>query len=158
MERKKRAPTDAWRYTEMKLMNTARGTELVKDFIGASNKQASARVTRTSISQNVFEYTGQSNMLLYVKGRAEEPLRWGVTANVIQRLQSQAKPWCVILLFESPDQGYLLIQDDVEFCIRNIWALGRDGDYKSSSGSYLSRKQPFYSIQGFIDAIGTRTV
>jgi len=139
-------------------MNTARGTELVKGFIGALNKQAGAGVTRASISQNVFEYTGQGNMLLYVKGRAEEPLRWGVTANVIQRLQSQAKPWFVILLFESHDHGYLLSEADVEYCIGGVWALGKDGDYKPSSGSYLSRKQPFYSIQGFLNAIGTRTV
>jgi hypothetical protein len=134
-------------------MNTARGTEVVNGFIGALNQQANAKVTRTSISQNVFEYTGQRNMLLYVKGRAEEPLRWGVTANVLQRLQSQAKPWFVILLFESHSQGYLLSQADVEYCIGSVWALGRDGDYKPSSGSYLSRKQPFYSIQGFVDAI-----
>lgn len=139
-------------------MNTARGTELVKGFVGALNERAGTKVTRTSISQNVFEYTGQGNVLLYVKGRAEQPLRWGVTANVVQRLQSQAKPWVVILLFESYDHGYLLTQDDVEDCIRNVWSLGKDGDYKPSSGSYLSHKQPFYSIQGFMDAIGTRTV
>ena len=139
-------------------MNTARGTGLVKGFIQVLNKQTGVKLTRTPISQNVFEYTGHANMLLYVKGRAEEPLRWGVTANVIQRLQSQAKPWFVILLFESHDQGYLLTQNEVEYCIRNIWALGRDGDYKPSSGSYLSRKQPFHSIQGFIDAIGKKIV
>lgn len=139
-------------------MNTARGTELVKGFIGALNQQANVKVTRTSISQNVFEFTAQGNILLYVKGRAEEPLRWGVTANVVQRLQSQAKPWFVILLFESHSQGYLLSQTDVEYCIGSVWALGKDGDYKPGSGSYLSRKQPFYSIQGFMDAIGIRTV
>jgi len=139
-------------------VNTARGTGLVKGFIQVLNKQTGVKLTRTPISQNVFEYTGHANMLLYVKGRAEEPLRWGVTANVIQRLQSQAKPWFVILLFESHDQGYLLTQNEVEYCIRNIWALGRDGDYKPSSGSYLSRKQPFHSIQGFIDAIGKKIV
>jgi hypothetical protein len=134
-------------------MNTARGTDLVKGFIGSLNGWAGAKVIRTSISQNVLEYTGDSNLFLYVKGRAEQPLRWGVTANVIQRLQSQAKPCAVILLFEFHDHGYFLTQNDVESYIRNIWPLAKDGDYKISSGSYLSGKQPFYSMQGFRDAI-----
>lgn len=140
-------------------MNTSRGVNLVRGFVSAVQGVTGVGVVNTSISRNVFDYSGQTvSALLYVKGRAEEPLRWGVTANVIQRLQAQAKPWFVILLFESHSQGYLLSQADVEYCIGSVWALGRDGDYKPSSGSYLSRKRPFYSIQGFVDAIGTKTV
>lgn len=136
-------------------MNITRGTDLVKGFIGALNGRTGIKAIRTSISQNVFEYTGRTNLLLYVKGRAEQPLRWGVTANVVQRLRSQAKPWAVILLFESYDRGYFLTQNDVENYIRNTWPLAKDGDYKPSPGSYLSGRQPFYSMQGFIDTIET---
>lgn len=145
-------------YTEAKPMNTAKGTDLVKGFIAALNGRTGAKVVWTSISQNVFEYTGHRSLLLYVKGRAEQPLRWGVTANVIQRLQSQAKPWAVVLLFESHDRGYFLTQNDVEGYIRNVWPLAKDGDYKPATGSYLSGKQPLYSIDGFMDAIGCKTV
>jgi hypothetical protein len=136
-------------------MNITRGTELVKGLIRALNERAGSRAIPTSISRNVFEYTGHTNLLLYVKGRAEEPLRWGVTASVIQRLRSQPKPWAVILLFESYDRGYFLTQNDVETYICNTWPFAKDGDYKPSSGSYLSGKQPFYSIQGLMDTIET---
>jgi hypothetical protein len=136
-------------------MKTSRGTDLVKGFTATLNGCTGIRIVRSSISQNVFEYTGRSNSLLYVKGRAKKPLRWGVTANVIQRLRSQAKPWAVILLFESHDRGYFLSQKDVERYIRDTWPLARDGDYKPSPGSYLSGKLPLHSIQEFIDAIET---
>ncbi len=134
-------------------MNIAGGTKLVKGFIRALNERVGSKAIRTSISQNVFEYAGDTNLLLYVKGRAEQPLRWGVTANVIQRLRSQEKSWAVILLFESYDRGYFLTQNDVETYIRNTWPLAKDGDYKPSPGSYLSGKRPFYSIQEFVELL-----
>jgi len=137
---------------------TSRGTALVKSFIGSLNARIDTKVIQTPISRHVFEYTGQGNLLLYVKGRAEQPLRWGVTANVIKRIQSQGKTWLVILLFESYDSGYFLTQNEVESYIRNVWPLAKDGDYKPAVGSYLSGKQPFHSIQEFVDAVGIKTV
>jgi hypothetical protein len=133
-------------------MNTSAGTYLVNRFIQALNERE-IKVVHTSISRNVFEFNGCSNSLLYIKGRAEQPLRWGVTANVIERLQSQTKPWAVILLFESYERGYFLSQQDVNHYIRDTWPLARDGDYKPSPGSYLSGNLPLYSIQDFIDSI-----
>jgi hypothetical protein len=133
-------------------MNTSGGTYLVNRFVQALNERG-IKVVRTSISRNVFEFNGRSNSLLYIKGRSEQPLRWGVTANVIERLQSQTKPWAVILLFESYERGYFLSQQDVNYYIRDTWPLARDGDYKPSPGSYLSGNPPLYSIQDLIDSI-----
>ena len=87
-------------------MNTAKGTQLVNDFIQELKSQCGITISRTSISRNIFELSGKYNCLLYVKGRSEQPYRWGVTANVIERLQAQPKKWMVILLFDSHKKGY----------------------------------------------------
>lgn len=134
-------------------MNTAKGTQLVKDFIKVLTTHEGINVTRTSISQNVFEFQGHSNSLLYVKGRSEQPYRWGVTDNVIDRLKNQSANWFVVLLFESHEKGYLLTSQDVDYYISNIWPLGRDGDYKPAAGSYLSRNLAIRSIEEFIEII-----
>ena len=131
-------------------MNTSKGTRLVYDFTNALNTLKNISINRTAISRNVFEFKGHVNCLLYVKGRAEQPYRWGVTANVIERLQAQQKKWYIILLFESCQKGYFLSSDDVEHYVRNVWPLGRDGDYKPATGSYLARNTAFYSIKDFI--------
>ena len=134
-------------------MNTSKGTQLVRDFTIAVNSMQGVSLTRASISRNVFECKGNANCLLYIKGRAEHPYRWGVTANVIDRLKDQPKKWYVILLFESFEKGYLLSSRDVEHYIQNVWHLGRDGDYKPATGSYLSRSTELHSIKDFMRTI-----
>ena len=134
-------------------MNTSKGTQLVDDFVKALNALAGISVNRSAISRNVFEFKGRTNCLLYVKGRAEQPYRWGVTANVIDRLQAQQNKWYVILLFVSCDRGYLLTSQDVEYYLHHVWPLGRDGDYKPATGSYLSRNTTIYSIKDFMELI-----
>lgn len=135
-------------------MNTSRGERLVSDFTQALNAQDGITVSRTTISRNIFAFNGKGNCLLYVKGRAEHPYRWGITANVIDRLHAQPKSWMVILLFESHEKGYLLNSKDVEHYIhQQVWPLGADGDYKPASGSYLSRNVAIYSIQDLINEI-----
>ena len=134
-------------------MNTSKGTRLVYDFTKALNTLKGISLNRTAISRNVFEFKGHAKCLLYVKGRAEQPYRWGVTANVIERLQAQQKTWYVILLFESFERGYLLTSQDVEHYVQHVWPLGRDGDYKPAPGSYLSRNTAFYLIKDFIEVI-----
>jgi hypothetical protein len=134
-------------------MNTSKGSQLVTDFAKALNTLEGISITSTSISRNVFEYKGTASCLLYVKGRAEQPYRWGVTANVIDRLKVQPRPWYVILLFECREKGYMLSSRDAEHYIQNVWPLGRDGDYKPATGSYLSRNTALHSIKEFIEKI-----
>lgn len=131
----------------------AKGTEIVKKFIQALNTRNGVSVLHTSISRNVFEYSGQKKVFLYVKGRAEEPYRWGVTANVIKRLRNESKPWVVILLFDTHEKGYLLTSDDNDNYISNVWPLGADGDYKPATGSYLANNSPLYSLDSIINEI-----
>lgn len=136
-------------------MNTEKGNKIVADFAKVAGERLGFAITHTSISRNVFELTGSMNCLLYLKARAEYPLRWGVTANVLDRLKGHSKPWVVVLLYVSHKTGYLLSSADVEHYTKNIWALGADGDYKPSTGSYLASNKPFRSIDEFFTQLST---
>jgi hypothetical protein len=136
-------------------MGTEKGNKIVADFADVVGKRPGLAMTRTSISRNVFELTGPINCLLYLKARAEYPLRWGVTSNVLDRLKQYNKPWVVVLLYVSYKTGYLLSSSDVEHYTKNIWALGADGDYKPSPGSYLANNKPFHSVDEFSAQLST---
>ncbi len=127
-------------------MKKRNGGQLVKDFVHLLNNRPEFNVTNASISRNVFKVSGNIEFLLYVKGRSGDPHKWGVTKNVVERLESQTLPWFVILLFDSSETGFILTYGDVRNYIRNIWPLGADGDYKPATGTYLSNNSPFYSI------------
>lgn len=134
-------------------MRKLTGSQLVSEFIRRLAALEGHSVSRSSISRNVFRFSGDSDVLIYVKGRAEEPHRWGVTVNVIKRLEDQDTPWFVILLYNTPETGYLLCQDDVGSYISSVWPLGSDGDYKTAPGSYLSKNSPFHSMSMFLEQL-----
>lgn len=134
-------------------MNVLKGTQLVLDFVHGLNGQMDIKIKGIAISKNIFEFNGKRNCLLYIKGRAGYPYRWGVTANVIDRLRAQPKNWMVILLFEAYNHAFLLSVNDVEYYIKKVWPLGADGDYKPAWGSYLSKNTPLYSMQDIVEAI-----
>ena len=137
----------------------AKGTEIVKKFIQALNSRNGVSVLRTPISRNVFEYSGRKKVLLYVKGRAQEPYRWGVTKNVIQRLRNESKPWIVVLLLDSHEKGYLLTSRDTDHYINDdVWPLGADGDYKPATGSYLANNSRLYSLDSIVNEIESISV
>lgn len=122
------------------------GAQIVAEFVSALVKVPGLSVARSGVSQNVWELDGSAQCLLYVKGRGEAPYRWGVTANVVERLKREKRKWFTVLLYESKDTGYLLSSADVLYYIKNVWPLGGDGDYKPASGTYLSRNAPFTSL------------
>lgn len=127
------------------------GTQIVTEFVSSLGKTVGFSVKRSGISQNVWQVDGSARCLLYVKGRREAPYKWGVTANVVERLKSEQCKWFVVLLYESIHTGYLLSPGDVHYYIEdNVWPLGRDGDYKPASGTYLSQNIPFQSFQDFL--------
>ncbi len=130
------------------------GAQIVRNFLSAL-RASGLTVAPSGISQNVWRVTGSVDSrhldcLLYVKGRAEAPYRWGVTANVIGRLKGQSRPWKTVLLYERKDTGYLLSSVDTLYCANSVWPLGADGDYKPAAGSYLSRAATFGSINAIL--------
>ena len=127
-------------------MTRSNGAQLVSEFVAALGKVPNLRVTPSDVSHNVWSITGDVNCLIYVKGRATEPLNWGVTANVVNRLKQRGQDWILVLLFEAKDTGYLLTSADVEYYIKDVWPLGNDGDYKPAAKRYLSKNVPFSSF------------
>lgn len=101
---------------------------------------------------NILELSGSINCMIYFKIRSEEPYRWGVTANRITELGQTGKNWCLVLLYESPNNGYLISEKEVKSYL-SIWPLGADGDYKVEPGSYLRHNRPFHSFTDFVDSL-----
>lgn len=134
---------------------TKRGDQIVGDFTQAVSAQPGFNIDPSRISRNVFEVTGPTSCLLYVKARSQPLWRWGVTANVVNRLNAQTKPWAVVLLMGSHDAGYLLSSGDVEYYTENVWPLGTDGDFKPATGSYLGRNTPFSTMEAFCSQLET---
>ena len=131
---------------------------IVNDFVEAVSKRGGFVITRKRISpktRNVFELTGKMNCLLYLHSIDHQPYRWGVTANVLERLRKQNKPWAVVLFYESHSTGYLLSSADVEYYTKNVWPLARDGDYKPAPGSYLAKNIPFQLLDEFFAQLST---
>jgi hypothetical protein len=113
-----------------------------------------SRIRRTS---NIIELSGYLNCLLYFKIRSEEPYRWGITKSRIEELEASGKKWFIVLLFETPKNGYLLTSQDVERYINeNLWPIGRGkniNEYKISTGKTLQYNSPFYTFEDFINSL-----
>ena len=135
------------------MTTTFKGSQIVSNFKREIENKFKLTVKFTSISKQVFEIDCDKKCLLYVKARSAQPIRWGVTANVINRLKGQKLPWAVLLLFLSHESGYLLTSDDVDYYIKNVWPLGADGDYKPSEGNYLKRNNPLNSMASMMEEI-----
>lgn len=104
------------------------------------------------MSRNIIELSGSMNCLIYFKLRSEKPYRWGVTANRIDKLKQSDMKWVLVLLYESPNAGYLITAEDVNHCL-SIWPLGSDGDYKVGPGSYLESNKSFHSFSEFLNSL-----
>ena len=113
-----------------------------------------SRIRRTS---NIIELAGYLNCLLYFKIRSEEPYRWGVTKSRIEELQASGKKWFIVLLFETPKNGYLLTSQDVERYIKeSLWPMGRGknkNEYKIRTGKTLQYNHPFHTFEDFINSL-----
>jgi hypothetical protein len=132
---------------------TIRGDQIVADLIQAVSARPGLNMSSSHISKNVFEVAGLMSSLLYVKARSQSPWRWGVTANVVNRLKTQTRPWAVVLLMGSHDVGYLLSSGDVNYYTGNVWPLGADRDFKPATGSYLRRNSPFSTMEEFCNQL-----
>ena len=109
-------------------------------------------------TKNIIELNGYLNCLLYFKIRSEEPYRWGVTKSRIEELQASRKKWFIILLFKTPNNGYLLTSKDVErYITEGLWPMGIDkknkNEYKISTGKSLQKNSPFNTSEDFINSL-----
>ena len=110
-----------------------------------------ARGTRR-MSRNIIELSGSMNCLIYFKVRSEKLYRWGVTKNRIDELKQSDMKWFLVLLYESPNTGYLITARDLNRYL-SIWPRGSDGDYKVAPGSSLQFNIPFHSFSEFLNSL-----
>ena len=105
------------------------------------------------MSRNIIELSGSMNCLIYFKVRSEKPYRWGVTKNRIDELNQSDMKWVLVLLYESPNTGYLITAGDLNRYL-SIWPRGSDGDYKVAPGSSLQFNNiPFHSFSEFLNSL-----
>jgi hypothetical protein len=133
------------------------GNAVVRDFVHTIERTPGLAVRASTLSRRVIDVTGEISCLLYVKGRGAAPYRWGVTANVINRLRRQSRKWFVVLLYESASTGYLLTPTQVEHNVAHVWPLAEDGDYKPSPGAYLKTSLPFSTFKTFLTQVRSAT-
>lgn len=101
-----------------------------------------------SKKKRVFELKGKLNGFIFVKTRTQLPYHWGITKNTVDKIKkTKGKPWCVILLYESPNQGYVISSKDYdERTQSNLWPYAQ-GDYKISYGKSLSGIPEFKTVE-----------
>ncbi len=108
-------------------------------------------------TNSIVELSGRINCLLYFKIRSTEPYRWGITKTRIEELEDLHKKWFVVLLYESPESGYLLTNKDVKRYINeNLWPLGGDknkNEYKIGPENTLKYNKPFQTFKEFLKSL-----
>ena len=131
---------------------------LLEEIGKEKNFRCQSYKSRGQWTKNIIELDGYLNCLLYFKIRSEEPPNWGVTKSKIEELQASGKKWFIVLLFETPINGYLLTSKDVErYRDEGLWPMGRDkknkNEYKISPGKALQHKQRFHTFDDFINSL-----
>jgi hypothetical protein len=101
--------------------------------------------------KNIVKFSGSINCLAYIKVCSGKKHSWGITENRIRKLEGSGEDWVVILLYETPNTGYLLSADDVDRG-SSAWTVRKDGDYKVNPGN-IDFYKPFTSFQKLIDQL-----
>jgi len=111
-----------------------------------SNLQA-IEVEYSSISskKRVFQLKGKLNGFIYVGTITHYPYRWGITKNTVDKIKTKGKPWCVILLYESPNKGYVISSKDYDERT-HAWPYTQGG-YKISNGKSLVGIPKFTTVE-----------
>lgn len=131
-----------------------KGLKIAEEFVRLTGLDTSLKIRRSQISKSVYLFN--TDVLLYIKTISKEPYKWGVTKNVVTRLNSQELTWYVILLFNTHESAYVLNSDETKYYINNkIWPIGADGDYKPASGNYLAKNKPIYGFANILEKITT---
>ena len=97
--------------------------------------------------KRVFQLKGKINGFIYVKTITHRPYHWGITKTTVDNIKTKGKPWCVILLYESPNKGYVIPSKDYnERTQSNLWPDAQ-GDYKISCGKSLVGIREFKTVE-----------
>ncbi len=128
------------------------GNQLVRELKKELSKSQDFTVTQSSISKRgrVFQLHGKVNGFIYVHVIASRPHHWGITKNTVDKIQTQRSPWCVILLYESKNTGYVISSAQYRKRIKEgLWPFAQ-GDHKISEGKSLSGIPNFSTVDELV--------
>jgi len=131
-----------------------KGDTIVKELVKELSVFPDITVTPSSTSrmQKVFQLDGRVEGLIYIKGIGAYPHRWGITENTVRAIESQGKPWCVILLHDSKDTGYVISSKEYHGRAKELWPW-HQGDYKITDGKSLVNIPHFSSVEELLNLI-----
>ena len=110
-------------------------------------KATEVEYSNISSKKRVFQLKRKLNGFIYVKTITTSNHYWGITKNTVDNIKTKGKPWCVILLYESPNKGYVISSKDYdERTQSNLWPYTQ-GDYKISSGKSLVGIPKFTTVE-----------
>lgn len=121
------------------------GNQLVRELEKELAKSQDFSVTQSSISRmgRVFQLHGKVNGFVYVHAIASRRHYWGITKNTVDKIETRRSSWCVILLYESKNTGYVISSAEYHKRIKEgLWPY-KQGDYK------ISEKKSLFGIPNF---------
>jgi hypothetical protein len=117
-------------------MNSDLLVEELKELISGL-QDTKVMYSNISTRKRVFELKGKISGFIYVKIRTKPPYHWGITKKTVDNIKTKGKPWCVILLYESTNKGFVISSNNFnEKTQSNRWPYAQ-GDYKISYGKSL---------------------
>lgn len=131
------------------------GNQLVRGLVKELLKSEDLTVTKSSLSRmgKVFQLVGKVSGCIYVKAIASSRHYWGITKNTVDKIEAQRNPWCVILLYESKNTGYVISSAEYHKRIKEgLWPYAQ-GDYKISEKKSLVGIPRFSTVDELVDII-----
>ena len=131
------------------------GNQIVKELIEHLSKVPDITVTRSSISRwrRVFQLSGKLNGFIYLNAIGHYPYRWGITKNTVDKIEAQKTSWCVILLYESNQTGYVISAEEYHKRVaQNLWPF-HQGDYKLTDGKSLVGIPRFSTVDELLNLL-----
>ena len=125
------------------------GDELVKELVKKLSVIPGLSVHSSDISKKgkVYLLDKKFKGYIYIKAIADDPHRWGITKNIVNNLENKQIPWCIILLHDSEDTGYVISSQEYrERVAERLWPFAQ-GDYKITEGKSLKDIPKFSSMK-----------
>ncbi len=107
--------------------------------------------------KRIIELKGSLNCFIYFKIRSGKPYTWGITKSRIDNLQNSGENWFILLLFETPNNGYIIKPKEAKrYREEGLWPMGHGknkNEYKIGPGTRLQYSHLFNNSEDFLSHI-----
>lgn len=137
-----------------------KGDQIAEELVEELSAVSDLTITPSYVStkHKVIELSGRINGLIYLKSIAKYPHHWGITKNTVDKIESQGKPWCVILLHDSKETGYFISSSEYyNRTAKKLWPF-QQGDYKITEVKSLVDIPHFSSVIELLALLTTQLV